>query len=81
MAPVMRPPEEDCVPCANCGELIFDPGYGSLLHRDPTWEQIPGTPFELQSDYAMVGCRAASFREGKGWNDSLDRKWKAKPIR
>jgi hypothetical protein len=25
------------------------------------------------------GCRAASFRPGLGWNESLDRKWKASP--
>lgn len=27
------------------------------------------------------GCRAASFRAGYGWNESLDRKWKASPER
>jgi hypothetical protein len=27
------------------------------------------------------GCRAASFDADRGWNDSLDRRWTAKPAR
>lgn len=27
----------------------------------------------------MVGCRAASFTPEKGWDESLNRRWKATP--
>jgi hypothetical protein len=30
-------------------------------------------------DDRMVGCRPASFVEGKGWNDKLDGRWRAAP--
>jgi len=28
----------------------------------------------------MRGCHAASYRPGKGWNDSLPKKWSATPA-
>lgn len=31
------------------------------------------------SDWGTVGCRAASFNEGTGWNETLDRRAKARP--
>ena len=78
MSAIPRPQPEDCLPCRNCGQPIFD-DYGRWLHRDDTFEQIEGLPFEVQSDYGMKGCRSASFRPGQGWDDSLDRNLNAAP--
>jgi hypothetical protein len=52
--------------CAHCGRTVqeFSPGK---------WRHVTDTFF------GSVGCRAASFDDNKNWDDSLDRRWKAKP--
>jgi hypothetical protein len=52
--------------CKRCNQdVIRQLGGSFLIHADSD-----GYP-------TRVGCRAASFTPGNGWNDSLDRKWKA----
>jgi hypothetical protein len=76
MSAIVRPPLDDCVPCRNCGKPVFD-FYGTWYHRaSESLLDIGG--IELQSSFGAVGCRAASF-DDNGWDDSLDRSWKARP--
>jgi hypothetical protein len=54
------------VMCRRCGREIIPHGRDSWTH--------------LGADGGLsVGCRAASFNPGSGWNDSLSRSWKATP--
>jgi hypothetical protein len=50
--------------CARCGQVIVEQASG--------WTH----PTEAGT---FRGCRAASFHADTGWNDELDRRWKAKP--
>jgi hypothetical protein len=49
--------------CSNCDQPITHPGRW-WIHTDESRSR---------------GCRAASFTEADGWNDDLDRTWKAQP--
>ena len=52
--------------CKHCGQsVIRRRGDSFLTHADKI-----GYP-------TKIGCRAASFTPGSGWNDNFDRKWKA----
>lgn len=77
----MRPRLEDCIECRNCGQPIFD-SYGKWIHFDTEGHIVMEVgSISIQSDYGMSGCRSASFRPGHGWDDSLNRKWVAKPVK
>jgi hypothetical protein len=52
--------------CRHCHRPISRVGGGSWKHEDPE---------------RCRGCRAASFREGEGWDDSLSRTWVAAPAK
>lgn len=53
--------------CRRCGRAIVNPTGSTWTH--------------LAADGALVvGCRAASFVDDEGWDDSLDRRWKARPV-
>lgn len=55
--------------CAHCQRVILDIGAAGK----PRW-------IHLSADGGTnVGCRAASFEPARGWDESLDRKWKARP--
>ncbi|HTF49454.1 MAG TPA: hypothetical protein VK735_18585 [Pseudonocardia sp.] len=56
---------EPTAKCRHCGQGIWDLA-GKWRHCDPD---------------NSIGCRAASYREGKGWDDTLDRHWTAKPAK
>lgn len=52
--------------CRRCGRAIVQATAGRWTH--------------LAADGTLViGCRAASFTSGDGWDDSLDRRWRAAP--
>ena len=55
--------------CARCGRPIF--------------EALPGQWYHYPAGDGMVnvGCRAASYQPDVGWNESLDRRWRATPIK
>ena len=55
--------------CRMCGQAIVDVGQPSA----PAWKHL-GADGRL-----YVGCRAASFQPDSGWNDRLDKSWKAAP--
>jgi hypothetical protein len=56
--------------CMHCGRAIVDVGMAG----PPRW-------IHLAADGGTnVGCRTASFESDSGWNDSLDRRWKARPV-
>lgn len=56
--------------CAHCGRAIVDIGAAGT----PRW-------IHPSADGGTnVGCRAASFEASSGWDDSLDRRWKARPV-
>jgi hypothetical protein len=56
--------------CRWCGHVVVDIGSGG-----PLWRHV-----DTQGD-VMAGCRAASYVAGAGWDDGLDRRWKAAPER
>ncbi|MEA3076508.1 MAG: hypothetical protein QOF60_1416 [Actinomycetota bacterium] len=57
--------------CRRCGRTIVNLG----LDGDNRWTHVA-------ADGGLnVGCRAASFERGAGWNDALPRTWKAAPTR
>lgn len=52
--------------CRRCGRSIVNPTGNKWTH--------------LAADGTLVvGCRAASFTPGDGWDDTLDRRWRAMP--
>ena len=56
--------------CANCGQDIYnlrttDSGTALWRHRDVR---------------SRAGCRGASYRSDTGWDDSIPRDWKARPL-
>ena len=52
--------------CRRCGRAIVEAVSGRWTH--------------LAADGTLVvGCRAASFTRDQGWNDTLDRGWRAAP--
>ena len=59
-------PEAETV-CTRCGRRIVDVGDGQSR-----WTHL------LADGGMNVGCRAASFVAGAGWDESLDRGWKAR---
>ena len=63
--------------CSKCGHpLGMSPRGGDRwAHIDPT-NGTAGT-------FGSIGCRAASFDrpEVDGWDDTLDRRWKATPVK
>jgi hypothetical protein len=52
--------------CRRCGRAIVQPTLGRCTHL-----AAGGT--------LVAGCRAASFTSGDGWDDALDRRWRAAP--
>src|SRR5262245_53641020 len=52
--------------CVRCGRQIVPTGHDRWSHIDP-------------QGALMRGCYAASFVTDEGWDDSLNRSWKAKP--
>ena len=59
--------EDERIPCRHCARPVFQIGE-RWFHRD-----AEGGRFR--------GCRAASFVDDRGWDDSLDRRWTAAPSR
>ena len=81
MSVVVKPPIEECVNCRHCGTLIFHLPYSGgrrkWVHRSiETHEPFPDT---LQFTMGMIGCRAASFIDGEGWNKTVDERKNATP--
>ncbi len=56
--------------CVNCHQFVSRvAGSGQWMHGEyPLFY------------FGAVGCRSYSFDPDTGWDDSLDRQWKAKPI-
>jgi hypothetical protein len=63
--------------CTNCGKRIWIGHPTSLITGRPSlhWKWVHLGDESLP----VVGCRAASYRPGNGWNESLVRWWKATP--
>ena len=60
--------------CRNCHKPII--GVRSDVGRTGyLWLHVEAEPG------ASRGCRAASYKQGGGWDDSLNRRWKATPTR
>lgn len=60
---------EDEPRCRRCGRIVV----ATASAHGAQW-------IHLSADGGCnVGCRAASFAPGAGWDDSLDRSWKATP--
>jgi hypothetical protein len=53
--------------CQRCKRqvLVLDSGFARHLGADGG---------------VYASCRAASFQVGLGWDESIDRKWKVKPV-
>ncbi len=62
--------DEPKVRCRRCGRAIVNLGSD----QGTRWTH-------LSADGGLnVGCRAASFAPGEGWDDDLPRSWKAAPL-
>jgi hypothetical protein len=59
--------QDERVACRRCGHPIFQAG-DTWFHRGAEGGR-------------HRGCRAASFEPDKGWDDTLDRRWTAAPVR
>lgn len=57
--------EQNSQMCRNCGRQI--------VPFDADWRHIG------EEGGVYVGCRAASFTKGHGWDDALSRSWRATP--
>lgn len=70
--------------CHNCGKPIHrdfgDKWTHTNLDEQDRLYRLTGVP-GFQLTFGNRGCRAASFTDKDGWDESLDRKWKARPKR
>lgn len=56
---------------ANCGADIFR--LTTMPDGRPVWRH--------NDPDSMAGCRAASYWEGRGWDEGIPRSWTARPLR
>ncbi len=50
-----------------CGKpIVLPPGFDDWVHDTSARER---------------GCRAATYEEGQGWDDSVSTSWKARPMK